>query len=65
VISAENLSMMACNFAALATPRFCCRRFTWGPADTIARLDGMIAFAYFDGREDTLWLARRFLRIPE
>jgi asparagine synthase (glutamine-hydrolysing) len=30
----------------------------WGPERSVARFDGMFAFAYFDRRENALWLAR-------
>ena len=30
----------------------------WGPEHAVPRFDGMFAFAYYDKRADTLWLAR-------
>jgi asparagine synthase (glutamine-hydrolysing) len=35
----------------------------WGPLAALPRLDGMFAFAYFDRRSRTLWLARDRLGI--
>lgn len=35
----------------------------WGPETAIPRLNGMFALAYFDRRDDTLWLARDRLGI--
>jgi len=35
----------------------------WGPDRTIARLNGMFAFAYFDTRDGALWLGRDRLGI--
>jgi len=30
----------------------------WGVEESVKRFDGMFAFAYFDGRDQTLWLGR-------
>ena len=30
----------------------------WGPTEAVPRFNGMFAFAYYDRRDDTLWLAR-------
>ena len=30
----------------------------WGPLAAVPRFNGMFAFAYYDRRDDTLWLAR-------
>lgn len=40
-----------------------CALHHWGPETAIPRLNGMFAFAYFDRRSSTLWLARDRLGI--